>query len=390
MLFSLNAINAQANMKSFEEFLNAQLDENQLMSPDKTKLYPIYFKSPLIDEAEFRTQTNEFDLQQQEYTLRLSGNSKNIRKYQDAIYQDLKAEYFFELAQTQEDLIGDLYEQYLEHYFDLEKLNLRKQILPIYDDMITVLSKENIDGDLSVTDLIEASRKRDKIEATINFASEQLNQNVDLKGSSAEELITVTEMEKQLSSLLMQVGNNDAAVEKFELNKIEHQYQLEKAERDNRWDFAQIRYSGDPNDIWEEKVSIGLGFRFPHSSKNSLDMIELQLEKMIEEEKYNRRSIEFKTGVTQSYDDFLVQLNNYQASLSLIEKLKKYDELTKNIIPTSKREIIDILSLNIDAIEEELNVLDAKEDLYDSYINVLKKMGVFATTPRTNYLSTPN
>ena len=387
-MLSFNGIHAQVEMKSFEEFFNEQLKANELSAPDKRNLYPIYFNSPLIDEAEFRTQTNEFDLQQQEFTLRLSGNSKNIRKYQNAIYQDLKAEYFFELGQTQEDLIEELYQSFIQHYFDLEKLNLRKRILPIYEDIITVLSKEDLDGDLSITDLIDASKKRDKLESTIDFDAQVLEQNILLKGGTPQELITVSEMETLLAGLLLVAENSDGTLENFELNRIEHQYQLEKAERDKRWDFAQVRYSGDPQDVWQEKVSIGFGFRFPHSSKNSLDMIELQLEKMIEEEKHNRRNAEFQIDIRQSYDDFLTQVNSYKASLSLLEKLKKYDELTKNISPTSKREIVNLLSLNIDAIEEEMNVLDAREDLYESYIEVLKSMNAFVANPRKNYLST--
>ena len=385
-IFSLNASHAQVKMKSFSEYLLGQLEENAINAPDRTKLYPIYFNSPLIDEAEFRTETNEFDLSQMEYTLRLTGNSKNIRKYQNKIYQDLKTEYFFELDQTQEDFVEELYQEYLDHYFDLEKLNLRKRILPIYEDIITVLSKEDLDGDLSVTDLIEASRKRDKLEAMIEFEAQRLGQNVLLIGDAPQELKSVSAMEESLAGLLLLVDNNDAVVEKFELDKIEHQYQLEKAERDKRWDFAQLKYRGDPDDVWQEKVSIGLGFRFPHSSKNSLDMIELQLEKMIEQEKYDRRKAEFEINSQQSYADFVEKVNSYQSSLSLIENLKKYDELTKNIIPSSKREIIDILSLNIDAIEEELNVVEAKEDLYDSYIDVIKSLGLFISNPGVNYL----
>lgn len=387
IVFSCCDSQAQVAMKSFSDYLSSQLNNNALTPLDKSNLYSIYFNSPLIDEAEFRTETNEFDLSQMEYTLRLRGNSKNIRRYQNQIYQDLKAEYFFELGQTQEDLVEELYQNYITHYFDIEKLNLRKRILPIYEDIITVLSKEDLDGDLSVTDLIEESRKRDKLQLAIDFETEKLKQNDLLSGMDTQALIDVEGMEKVLAELQLGMGTQMSPVEKFELDKIEHQYQLEKAERDQRWDFTQIKFRGDPEDTWQEQVSIGLGFRFPHSSKNSLDMIELQLEKMIEEEKYNRRKAEYEADSAEKYVEFGEQLANYNASVKLIEKLKKYDELTQNLTPSSKREIINILSLNIDAIEEELNLLDAKEDLYESYVEVLKVMGIFVRTPRIDYLS---
>jgi len=273
------------------------------------------------------------------------------------------------------------------HYFDLEKLNLRKQILPIYEDIITVLSKEDLDGDLSVTDLIEASKKRDKLALSIEFQEQKIDQNLLFAGDQSQTLIDVEGMEKKLAEMQLNLVALESPVEKFELNKIEHQYQLEKAEKDQRLDFAQVKYSGDPGDPWQEQVSIGLGFRFPHSSKNSLDMIELKLEKMIEEEKFKRRKLEFEKDNAERYASFAEQLANYKSSLNLVEKLKKYDELTQNLRPTSKREIVNILSLNIDAIEEELNLLDVKEDLYDSYIDVLKVMGLFIRTPRVDYLS---
>ena len=387
LVFSLSASQAQVNMKSFSDYLTTQLDANPLTSPENSNLYPLYFNSPLIDEAEFRTETNEFDFEQMEYTLRLTGNSKNIRKYQNKIYQDLKAEYFFELGQTQEDLVEDLYLNYIEYYFDVAELNLRKRILPIYEDIITILSKEDLDGDLSVADLIEASRKRDKLEVELAFEAKKIEQDETLKGSVNQELISVAAMRKLLAELQLLTDQGQSPVEKFELDKIEHQYQLEKAEKDKRWDFAQLKYSGNPEDVWQEKVSIGLGFRFPHSSKNSLDMIELQLEKMIEEEKFKRRKQEFETNYQERFLEFEERLSAYQSSLDLIEKLKKYEELTKNLVPDSKREIINILSLNIDAIEEELNVLEAQEELYESYIELLKATGVFVNSPRVDYLA---
>jgi len=113
MMCLLSATQAQVSMKSFSEYLTDQLNANAIAPPNKSSLYPIYFNSPLIDEAEFRTETNEFDLSQMEYTLRLSSNNKNIRKYQNQIYEDLKAEYFFELDQTQEDLVEELYQNYV-------------------------------------------------------------------------------------------------------------------------------------------------------------------------------------------------------------------------------------------------------------------------------------
>lgn len=387
LVCSLGATQAQVKIKAFSDYLTEQLDANPLTAPNKQNLYPLYFNSPLLDEAEFRTETNEFDLSQMEYTLRLSTNGKSVRKYQNKIYQDLKAEYFFELEQTQEDLVEDLYQDYINQYFDIAKLNLRKRILPIYEDIITVLSKEDLDGDLSITDLIEASKKRDKLALTIEFESKKIESDTLLNGNQLQELIDISEMEKNLARLQLEAVNIISPVEKFELDKIEHQYQLEKAEKDQRLDFAQVKYAADPDDIWQEKVSIGLGFRFPHSSKNSLDMIELQLEKMIEEEKYNRRKLEFEEKRIESYSLFLEQMENYKSSVNLLEKLKKYDELTKSLRPSSKREIINILSLNIDAIEEELSVLNAKEDLYDSYIDVLKAMNLFVSSPRVDYLS---
>jgi len=392
MVFTLSTLTisasfAQVNMKSFSEYLDEQLKANSLTPTSKSDLYPIYFNSPLIDEAEFRTETNEFDLSKMEYTLRLSANNKHIRKYQNRIYEDLKAEYFFELEQTQEDLVESLYQDYVDHYFDVQKLNLRKRILPIYEDIITVLSKEDLDGDLSITDLIEASKKRDKLALAIEFEEQKIDQNLVMAGLGSQELIDVNAMEKLLAEMQLNVVLEETPVEKFELDRIENQYQLEKAERDQRLDFAQVKYAGDPDDVWQEQVSIGLGFRFPHSSKNSLDMIELKLEKMIEEEKYNRRKVEFEKDNAERYAIFNEQLANYKSSFELVEKLKKYDELTQSLSPSSKREIVNILSLNIDAIEEELNLLDAKEDLYDSYIEVIKALGLFIRTPGTDYLS---
>ena len=378
---------AQVDMVSFEEYFNSFSNDEGISDDKRQALYPLYFKSPLIDEAEFRTETNEFDLSQQEYTLRLSPNSKKIRKYQNRIYQDLKNEYLFELRQSQEDYLEDLYNTYLDYYFDIQELNLRKQILPIYEDIITMLSKQNKDGELSVSDLITASKERDKLLIRIERDQQRLNAQKDLAANSPESIIAVDDLEKIFAMIIgINMPTQTYEEHKFELNRIENQYQLEKAEKDKLFDFAQIRYNSDPEDIWQEKINLGFAFRFPHSSKSSLDLIELQLEKMIEEEKFERQKREIEESIQENYTNFLEQFENYNSAQKLISTLKKYEELTKSIQPSSKREIVDILELNIESIEEEIDVISVKKDLYDSYIELAKAMGYLQITSEDLHL----
>ena len=377
----INVSQAQVDMVSFEEYFNSFSNEEEISEDKRQALYPLYFKSPLIDEAEFRTETNEFDLAQQEYTLRLSPNSKKIRKYQNRIYDDLRNEYLFELRQSQEDYLEDLYNSYLEYYFDVQELNLRKQILPIYEDIITMLSKQNKDGELSVSDLINASKERDKLQIRIERDQQRLNTQKDLAANSQESIIAVDELEKIFAMIIgINMPSQTYDEHKFELNRIENQYQLEKAEKDKLFDFAQIRYNSNPDDIWEEKINLGFAFRFPHSSKSSLDLIELQLEKMIEEEKFERQKREIEENIEENYTNFLEQFENYNAAQKLISTLKKYEELTKSIQPSSKSEIVEILELNIESIEEQIDLINVKKDLYDSYIELAKAMGYLQIT----------
>lgn len=375
LYFITSPISAQVQIVSFEEFCNAQLTSVDVPYEKKQSLYPIYFKSPLIDEAELRTETDEFDLARQEYTLRLSPNSKNIRKYQDKIYQNLRQEYLYELRQTQEDQLEDLYYQYLDYYFDSQELNLRKQILPFYGDMITILSKEDKDGEVSMTDLINASKTKDKLELRIERDQNKLDVQKALNSTQSMNIVSVEKIGTFLASFIAIQSPTMIEDHRFELNKIENKYQLEKAERDKRFDFAQLRYSGDPDDVWQEKVSLGFSFRFPHSSGSELDMVELQLERLIEEEKFERRQKEIAEDIDASYLNFNEQFENYLAAEKVVEKLKKYEELTKSIKPQSKGEIVDILELNIDSIEEQLDLINAKKDLYESYIELAKTLG---------------
>lgn len=375
LLLSFGQVIAQVKMISFEEYRMTQWSDQQITTQQKQALYPLYFDSPLIDEAEFRTQTNEFDLDQMQYTLRLSTNNREMRKYQNRIYNDLKEEYLFELRRSQEDELEDIYKSYLDYYFDAQKLNLRKQIIPILEDIITTLSKEDRNGELSVVDLINASKRKDKLQIRIDRDESKLYGQLNFEGSEEQAIASVDELGKFMAMFTSITGVPEAMEHQFELRKIENQYQLEKAERDRRLDFAQIRYRGNPEDVWQEKVSIGFGFRFPHSSKNSLDMVELQLEKMIEEQKFEQRKEALESEITDRQTALLEQFDNYYAAEKIVENLKKYDEIIQSISPESKRDIVEILQLNIDSIEEEINLIEAKEELYDSYIELAKSMG---------------
>ena len=355
------------------------------------------YNLPLIRGAELRSESNDFLIRKQEYSLRVSPNSLSAISNQKKVYQNKieKVE-----IQNQLNFNKELKKRYflLVDYIFTEELNSLYQEKHVQiKDKLTILGQSVYDLNFDVNDLIDTEQELINVELKLaNLKDDKFNQlyvirqflnfkdaslNIDLKDLiSAEQIIQ--------SSIPNNGQSQDLSIrlQKLKLNTLENEMKLSIAKSNQVIDFFQAKYNSSKNFIFEEDFSVGIGINLPffagaRQKKGKYYFDKLSAEsKLVEmtqdiEDEQKRRSNELKSAMI-----------NYQT-------LKKQiaESNVGSILSTYKKMVgvspIVLLKLSILQHDKKIEMLKSKHDLFKNYIRTLESKGTLYQKPLRNYLS---
>ena len=346
---------------------------------------------PFVQDLELRTETNDFQFREQRYAVRFTPNSPKQRRAQDNYHQA-----FIQNIETdkQEFLLDELEDKYkvlVDYQFitglvknkeDLKKLYAQKQkvlraLVSSADFNITKFIDTEEDIFELESDLLELSQKENTINEVLNLAvgTENLQTNfIDL------------------NQILLEIRSKEApislATEALQVRQdlIQKEYDKELAEINNPLDFVQAQYSGRENDIFREKVSLGVGIRFPFKGDKKLDLLELEYEKL-------ERSSDFKADEIKRKERIAIQvkrIENFIEQYNLLQKQTE-DNQVKYALDKLKK-MSDASPLQIIRMEEILLKKDSQiyrleYRIFQEYVDWLHLTETTISLPLRNHLS---
>ena len=341
------------------------------------------YKAPWIDRMEFRTETRDWELVQQEYQFRLRPNTPKVRKYQKQVYQDLLTELEATKAAVKTYGLRKVYENWLERIFEDRRADLLVNSRSYYDDLVKVLSSTNQKGEIDALEIIEVKIEREELELKIKNLQKDLA-NPDIQNS----LLSIEDIK---GKILIDSDNPglypSIASDLFDLQKIENKYALEKAEKNKAFEFAQVTYRGPHDEIWQERISMSLAFRIPRGERTNFDMLELQIDKMMEQEQIAERKLDYQNSLGSATEDLQEAIDAYDEKKEMIAQLAKYGDILEKYNPSTKGEIIKLISLKMDAMDGQLDLLRLEENIYERYIDYLDARSIFSTQPTISHLT---
>ena len=350
------------------------------------------FKSPWLEELSFRTETDEFDFDRQEYQLRFNFSTRAIRKAQKELYQHYHNTIFNKVEVDQFKQVELAYENWIKLYFINEKNKILSEKESILIDKIKVLEKKALSLDLNHKELFSSkgalnNLKLDLYKLSLVKAEILDAYNLSVSGFTFDDIIKpnqITEM------IMLQVSQNEAFLNQEYAMKndlINKEIRLEKAEQNKIFDFGNIRYRGPHEDILKERISIGAAVSLNRSGSRKLKIAKLELEKAELNTKKNEDSLEAENDL-----DLLSKKINRN-----ILALDKYVEL-KTTEQRENKKLIDLLNeksginpillldLKQNNIEIELKRLDLLNDIYRDYLEYLFSSEAIYNIPFRNYL----
>lgn len=358
------------------------------------------FELPLVDELEFRTETDEFEWKRQEYLFRLSFNG-----YQQHLKQGDYHKSLIELGLADQKFI--LHQNLMKKYFNLtnfifqlKEIEQKEKEKLVIEDQILVAKKLGANSTrLDLDDLVDAEEDLFEIEIELIEMTEELafwkkEFAVDLQTNNpinidTSNLLKVSEIKSILNQFIEQKEAHPRIQQKHRrIDKAISEYELEKSEDNQFVDFIQLQYSGPRKSLnFGQEWSIGAGFRIPTKSANKLNLNELELERIEEENELQLYKIRIAENIERTqnrldilfkqYDKIQLQIENSQANFAL-ERLN---------YSTQKNPLI-LLQIQENILKRQKRILDIEKKIFQSYLNLLDLTGQASELPLRNYLLT--
>ncbi len=369
----------------------------QLHREQQAYLEATDFNMPLLRKLEIRTESRDLDPKQQEYALRIGTNGFGMKRTQSAIYGSMKELTEAERQMLVQEALLDRYELLLDVHFTRQTLGLlerQRQVLldkkAVFSQQLALGLQEDLD-DLFRTedDLLQLERKifEAKSDATVQrFRLKIFTEKEDTV--MADKLITPAEILLFVGSV---TGNGAAIPASIRRRAAQAELALQEEKMNqmefrNLLNYLQFRYTGNANDLLEDRFSVGAGFDLPWPNGSKLKQQELHLETL---------KSQAETEAERQKMEQAVQLKSNQWA----QLVERYDFLEKQA--ADFRQAYDPQRLHASGLENpetllrvqeslarlDLEMASVERDIYRNYLSLLGETGLLTQEPARNYLS---
>jgi len=394
-LFFLPAVCLSQASLDAEQFFSLGLSEFQQV--EKPLGEEVNF--PWINRYEFRTETRDFDLEEQEYTFRVSPSSKKIRNAQKAYSEAMKNAPDFEGQEIYCELLFSLHIDWLTLFILNENRSILEEWVLILADKQTIYERMAGTYEFDPQKLLKLQTEKSDIEIALNQI--KLEQEFVLNKHSIQnqeidfgDFATIESLSKYLNQTILPSKSEHRSVDLETEHKkqlIIKEMELESAEEKKIIDFVQLKYNGPHSDFLKERLSVGLGFQLYNSGDRKLKMQQLQIER----EELNRKSERRMQEVQASLNSDESKLQNDIQSFFHFQKIMKNEkEQLQNLSTTIfQKEGTSPLFL-LDVKERHLSMkaksLDKKEELIRDYLKYLYRADKMCGADFVNFLIVKN
>lgn len=369
---------------SFSDYLSSQV-ENIQATFSTVEPSGISYKAPWVRRWDFRMDTDEFLLERQEYEIRGNLSTRAIRKYQNKLYEGYQEELRLEQIKTRQIDVQTIYDRYLQSYFAQKETTINLAIIPYVNDQILMLKKVDANGELSLYDYLEKERQLDLIEWDLSKKGKLLESLLP----AMDQMVSIESLERfvETTNLKLRLQYPDFFSDQLDVERIEDEYNLEVAQANQVLDFFRVNYNGPHTDPFEERLSVGVATNFRRSEKRELDLIELQLEKKLEEEQMVQRQQKFKEDVSEAILKFRTSIEIYYSFEQLLESLDEQQTIIDAQNPVTKRDILKWLDLKIDYQKNKEKLVQYEKEVFEAYLDWLNVSGILDQYYSVDFLS---
>ncbi len=375
LVFALGCFSVNGQQEISIDDLVAKIYEQNTASTTDT------YKLPWLEEVNVRSETRDWKLREQRYSLRLSPVSLGERRASAKLYNSWQQELVYLKLDKVYDQVSDIHEEWVSQDFLSRQIELDQQIEALLFDVEKVTTKQSlIDADklsllltvrsriakLNNSIALKQKRRKDKLQ----LISQQLEGDYRLLADSID-LVGYIQSAKEMTLTIDRAYISEGDL--LETQILNNEMELEKAENNRVLDFVSLQYRGPHDNELEERVSLGMSFNLPFFNGNKFSLAKIKVEQEIEQYKLDIRKQESLAELTEIRESILSNLYEYESYKKLYTDIETENlQLISNM---SEQSIINpIIKLNhrIQVLDNELSLLNIQESIVKKYLEYLK------------------
>ncbi|NNF36819.1 MAG: hypothetical protein HKN68_22140 [Saprospiraceae bacterium] len=334
------------------------------------------FSPSWIRELEFRTETEDFQIDKQEYLIRFRPTYPSERNAQSNLINASREEWDINQLNFNNDINRYLLDELLIIREINEEIEILTALLQVYEDQKRLISDQIYTGKFNLKDLSQVDGDIRSVKGKINdhqLRIEILNKKNILPDT--DQLISIQDISEQLVQQdLTQQSTINRAERDFELRKVKAEMELEKIESGRIFDFIQLRYDGPHNDLFRERVSLGINLQLPNNGRQKLRTEELKVEQLIRQQEYDLQQKLDSIRLSQELNEFTLLIRKWNYNYDIINQQE--GELN-NIINKGINIEFDNPDIILYQKEQLLRLmqdqLDLESDIYQLYLDLLER-----------------
>lgn len=347
------------------------------------------FSPSWFEKLELRTETDEFSIPRQEYLFRITPSTPAIRTAQKRLIQLNQADANLYQQELQEEISSLVLDDLIEIHQLKQKASLHEELKLILEDQQTLARRLLQDPDYNPRKLMDIEEDLFKLKLQMFEDQKNLDRLASpLTFPRLKELIRIEEIGKSVSLLLDQKSSY-LVDEESQLNQeiIDAEIRLEKAEKNRIIDFLQVRYQGPREDLLQERLSVGLGIEIPSSGSRKTKIRELNIEKWKSEQEAKSKRQLLLIEIEKQAAELLEKINTWEFSQQLLqENILNFQQLEGNSPQAEWKNPELLLFRKAQLVDHKLDMLDLEEGIYESYVELLQKIGLTRSGTYRDYL----
>lgn len=384
--------------------LETVINDSQLKSMDELRDYLHTFphSTPYLDKIELRTETEDFDIDKQKYSLRFypkgwgeTAGTKNLRKTRNQSQELAFEERFHKVLKDRYDLIID----YLE---TRTLMDIEKELLVNLEDQIRVLQALGPgDMDFDVGRLIDTQDDRtahqlnqvkleDRLTGFVHWIRQLTGCDAGFSMQS-KGLITVADIRFSAADL-SDPANASSKLNPFLADRqmrarlAEAEYQLEVAKNRDFISFFDVRYDMDEREETDKAVSLEVAFRLPFIHQDRDDILTRRVKWMEAKSDFSEAEQKWSEKRESTHRQLLRYLDQYDV---LTARKKTGEAATSYSLYRQMDGVnpLDLLKIRESILKNDMRIQETRFAVLRCFVDLLDFSGRLSARPLVNYLS---
>ena len=342
-------------------------------------------RMPWFESYDLRTETRDFDFDRQEYTFRVSPSTRRKVRAQESLYRHLELAPNFDAADDRCEALADRYADWVELYFLSLESELLVQLEEVRTDQWTVLNRLAGTLDFNWSELVKIREEQTDLQVdylTVEDQKAHFFAIYELEGKRLDftDLIPLAEVRERVRKTEITPSDTETA---YELETINRELELERAEQKQYFDFAQIKYQGPHENPANERLSVGLAVQLPNSGNQKIKVREMELKAEALRQEQSRDAQEAVADFASRRQLLQEGFGRYDtfSGLYLREK-QELEELSQRLAEKEGVDPLPLLEIKARSLRNELKLLRLQAELYSAYLDLMERNGDICAGPR--------